>query len=415
MTMDTNGFAVGIKSVLAGANGAGVSSVTLSGTGTNYIGAPLVQLVGGGGIGATAVAVFNEVTGQVTGITVTNPGTGYTSAPTVLLTGGAGSPLSATATIAANATDGGLTKVGLGTLSLGATNTYVGGTRVLQGGLTLDFTAIAPAQNAGVNVENGGYAFAPIDNILSAAGTLTLNATPVTILGRETQFNTQTLAGLGLNLNLAPVVDLDAHPDNPIIKGKKRSFAADPDVVARHAAEFVRAHRALGVVACAKHFPGHGSAKGDTHLGLVDVTATWHERELVPFRRLIEAGLCDMIMSAHVFNAKLDSQRPATLSKKVITGMLREQLGFNGVITSDDMEMKAISSQYGLENSVPAAIEAGIDVLCFGNNLSYDVDIAPKAIAIIERAVKSGRISEARITESYERVLALKRKAGLIA
>jgi fibronectin-binding autotransporter adhesin len=198
MTMDTNGFAVGIKSVLAGANGAGVSSVTLSGTGTNYIGAPLVQLVGGGGIGATAVAVFNEATGQVTGITVTNPGTGYTSAPTVLLTGGAGSPLSATASLAANATDGGLTKVGLGTLSLGATNTYVGGTRVLQGGLTLDFTAIAPAQNAGVNVENGGYAFAPIDNILSAAGTLTLNATPVTILGRETQFNTQTLAGLVL-------------------------------------------------------------------------------------------------------------------------------------------------------------------------------------------------------------------------
>ncbi len=232
---------------------------------------------------------------------------------------------------------------------------------------------------------------------------------------RHAEATARTLRSVGFNLNLAPVVDLDVNPDNPIIKGKKRSFAADPDVVARHAAEFVRAHRALGVVACAKHFPGHGSAKGDTHLGLVDVTATWHERELVPFRRLIEAGLCDMIMSAHVFNAKLDSQRPATLSKKVITGMLREQLGFNGVITSDDMEMKAISSQYGLENSVPAAIEAGIDVLCFGNNLSYDVDIAPKTIAIIERAVKSGRISEARITESYERVLALKRKAGLIA
>jgi beta-N-acetylhexosaminidase len=224
-----------------------------------------------------------------------------------------------------------------------------------------------------------------------------------------------TLASVGLNLNLAPVVDLDAHPDNPIIKGKRRSFSSDPEIVARHAAEFVRAHRDHGVLACAKHFPGHGSAQGDTHLGLVDVTTTWHERELIPFRRLIAAGQCDVIMSAHVFNAKLDPERPATLSRAVIIGVLREQLGFQGVITSDDMEMKAISSHYGLEKSVPAAIEAGIDVLCFGNNMSYDPDIAPKAIAILEHAVTSGRIPEARINASYERVLALKRKIGLVA
>jgi beta-N-acetylhexosaminidase len=231
---------------------------------------------------------------------------------------------------------------------------------------------------------------------------------------RHAAATAETLASVGFNLNLAPVVDLDANPDNPIIKGKRRSFAADPEVVARHAAEFVRAHRDRGVLACAKHFPGHGSARGDTHLGLVDVTPTWHERELIPFQRLIEAGLCDVIMSAHVFNAKLDPDRPATLSRAVITGLLRERLGFQGVITSDDMEMKAISSQYGLENSVPAAIEAGIDVLCFGNNLSYDPDIAPRAIAIVERAVTSGRIPESRIDASYQRVLTLKRKAGLV-
>jgi len=224
----------------------------------------------------------------------------------------------------------------------------------------------------------------------------------------------KTLADLGLNLNLAPVVDLDAHPDNPIIKGKGRSFSRDPEAVARHAAEFVRAHRAHGVLTCAKHFPGHGSATGDTHLGLVDVTATWSERELTPFRRLIEAGLCDVIMSAHVFNAKLDPDRPATLSPAVITGLLRERLGFQGVVTSDDMEMKAISSHYGLENSVPAAIEAGIDVLCFGNNMHYDPDIAAKAIGILERAVRSGRIPESRIDISHQRVLALKRRAGLV-
>ncbi len=231
---------------------------------------------------------------------------------------------------------------------------------------------------------------------------------------RHAEATAQTLAELGFNLNLAPVMDLDAHPDNPIIKGKGRSFSADPAAVARHASEFVRAHRAHGVLTCAKHFPGHGSATGDTHLGLVDVTATWHGRELLPFQALIAGGLCDAIMTAHVFNAKLDPEFPATLSRKIITGILREKLGFDGVITSDDMEMKAISHHYGLEKSVPAAIEAGIDVLCFGNNLTYDPDIARKAIDILVRAIESGRISEERIDVSYRRVLALKRKAALL-
>ena len=224
-----------------------------------------------------------------------------------------------------------------------------------------------------------------------------------------------TLSAHGFNLNLAPVVDLDAHPDNPIIKGKRRSFSADPEAVARHAADYIRAHRAQGVLTCLKHFPGHGSATGDTHLGLVNVSATWTDRELIPFQRLITAGLCDVIMSAHVFNAHLDPERPATLSRAVITGILREKLGYTGVITSDDMGMKAISSHYGLENSLPLAINAGIDVLCFGNNLHYHPDIAPRAIAILENAVTSGRIPLARIDESCQRVLALKRKAGLIA
>jgi beta-N-acetylhexosaminidase len=232
---------------------------------------------------------------------------------------------------------------------------------------------------------------------------------------RHASATAATLASVGINLNLAPVVDLDANPDNPIIKGKKRSFAADPEKVARHAAQFAAAHRAHGVLACAKHFPGHGSARGDTHLGLVDVTDTWHERELIPFQRLIEAGQIDAIMSAHVFNAKLDPERPATLSPRVLSGILRERLRFDGVVFSDDMEMRAISSHYGIENSVPAAINAGVDVLCFGNNMSYDPDIAPKAIEILLRAVETGRVSPARIDEAHRRVLTLKRRARLIS
>lgn len=224
----------------------------------------------------------------------------------------------------------------------------------------------------------------------------------------------RTLAAAGINWNLAPVVDLDANPDNPIIKGKRRSFAADPEQVARHAAAFVEGHRAHGVLTCLKHFPGHGSAMGDTHLGFVDVTTTWHERELTPFQRLIAAGQCDSVMSAHVFHSGLDPALPSTMSRAVITGLLRERLGFQGLVTSDDMEMKAISSRYGIENSVPAALNAGVDVLCFGNNMSYDPDIAPKVVAIIERAVASGLVPAARIEESCQRVLAMKRKIGLL-
>lgn len=218
----------------------------------------------------------------------------------------------------------------------------------------------------------------------------------------------KTLAETGINLNLAPVIDLDANPDNPIIKGKKRSFHSDPEIVAQHAIEFTRAHRKHGVLTCPKHFPGHGSAMGDTHLGLVDVTKTWNERELIPFQRLIEAGFCEVIMTAHVFNATLDADRPATLSKKVLQGILRDKLGYQGVIISDDMEMKAISGHYGLENAIQFGIEAGLDLLCFGNNMSYDPNIGEKAMGIILRLVESGKISEARIDESFHRLRNLK-------
>ncbi|MBA4149558.1 MAG: glycoside hydrolase family 3 protein [Verrucomicrobia bacterium] len=220
----------------------------------------------------------------------------------------------------------------------------------------------------------------------------------------------QTLVKAGINLNLAPVVDLDVNPDNPIIKGKKRSFHSDPEVVAQHAIEYARAHQKHGVLICPKHFPGHGSAMGDTHLGYVDVTNTWTERELIPFQRLFESGLCEVIMTAHVFNANLDPDCPATLSKRVLQGLLRDKLGYRGVITSDDMEMKAISGHYGLENAIQLGIEAGLDVLCFGNNMNYDANIGEKAHGIILRLVESGKISEARIDESYQRVMALKGK-----
>ena len=147
---------------------------------------------------------------------------------------------------------------------------------------------------------------------------------------RHAAATARTLAELGFNLNLAPVVDLDAHPDNPIIKGKGRSFSSDPEAVARHAAAFVRAHRAAGVLCCAKHFPGHGSATGDTHLGLVDVTATWHERELIPFCRLIEAGLGDVEMESLRFELLGDTALDIGRCKMLVPvamGKRREERG----------------------------------------------------------------------------------------
>jgi beta-N-acetylhexosaminidase len=223
-----------------------------------------------------------------------------------------------------------------------------------------------------------------------------------------------TLLDLGINLNLAPVVDLMAGPDNPIIAGQRRSFSADPSIAARHALEFARAHRRHGIMTCAKHFPGHGSARGDTHLGVVDVTKYWTEQELIPFQRLIQAKLCDVIMTAHVFNARLDPDRPATLSRRVLGGLLRGRLGFEGVILSDDMEMKAIANEYSLEEAVRLGIQAGLDLLCFGNNMNFDPDIGAKAAGIIYRLVEEGKIPEARIDQSFRRVQRLKHKYKLI-
>ncbi len=217
-----------------------------------------------------------------------------------------------------------------------------------------------------------------------------------------------TLAEVGINFNLAPVVDLDANPDNPVIGAKERCFSADPERVALHARAFVEAHRARGLMCCAKHFPGHGSASGDTHAGFVDVTSTWHERELLPFRRLIDTGTCEAVITAHVFNAALDPAHPATLSPAVLTGLLRGTLGFEGLIVSDDMQMGAIAAHYGLQEAVERAVCAGVDLLCFGNNLQYDPQITRKVVDVLVRAVEEGRIPRARIDDACARVLAFK-------
>ncbi len=218
----------------------------------------------------------------------------------------------------------------------------------------------------------------------------------------------KTLADLGINLNLAPVVDLCINPDNPIIARYERCFSADPLVVTRHAMQFIQAHHQEGVLCALKHFPGHGSSTADSHLGLTDITHTWSRVELDPYVRLIEAGQADAIMTAHVFIANLDNQYPATLSQITITGILREQLNYDGVVISDDMQMGAIVSHYGFEMAIQKAIEGGVDILVFANNSVYEEDVARRAIEVIRELVQTDTIREARIDESYRRIQRLK-------
>jgi beta-N-acetylhexosaminidase len=222
-----------------------------------------------------------------------------------------------------------------------------------------------------------------------------------------------TLVSAGINVNFAPVVDLNVNSSSPAIGAYKRSFSADPDVVVRHAEVVVSAHRARGVLTVLKHFPGHGSATADTHAGFVDVTNTWSDRELLPYGRMIRDGAVDGVMTAHVYNANLDTEFPATLSTNVITGILRERLAFRGVVFTDDLQMAAISSLYDLETTVLRALDAGADVLLFGNNLTYDPDIVIKVVDIVRRGVVSGRVSQDRINASYERIRALKAQVGV--
>jgi beta-N-acetylhexosaminidase len=222
---------------------------------------------------------------------------------------------------------------------------------------------------------------------------------------RATELAT-TLRGVGIDLNLAPVVDVDLNPSNPIIGALDRSFGADPGRVVEQAEAFVAGHREVGVRTALKHFPGHGSATGDTHLGVVDVTSVWQAVELEPFRRLVTDGLTDAVLTAHVFNAALDPEHPATLSRPIVTGLLREQLGWDGVVISDDMQMGAIRAQYGYPEAVALAIEAGIDLLTIANQQVYEEGIVGSTIDLIEGLVRDGRISEARIAESTARLAA---------
>ncbi|MER6063823.1 glycoside hydrolase family 3 N-terminal domain-containing protein [Streptomyces sp. NPDC001792] len=211
------------------------------------------------------------------------------------------------------------------------------------------------------------------------------------------------LAACGVNFDWAPSADVNANPDNPVIG--VRSFGASTDLVARHTAAWVEGLQSTGVAACTKHFPGHGDTNVDSHHAVprIDVDAdTLYARELPPFRAAIAAGT-RAIMSAHILVPALDPDRPGTLSRRILTELLRDELGYRGLIVTDGMEMRAISGTYGLEHGVVLAIAAGADAICVGGGLCDEGTVLGLRDALVA-AVRSGELPEERLADAAARV-----------
>jgi beta-N-acetylhexosaminidase len=221
------------------------------------------------------------------------------------------------------------------------------------------------------------------------------------------------LAAAGVTLNLAPVVDVNVNPGNPVIGALGRSFSADAEVVAAQAEAFVLGHRDVGVPTALKHFPGHGSSTADSHQGFVDVTDTWSDAELVPYRRLLADGAVDSVLTAHVFNANLDPDYPATLSRATVQGLLRGTLGWDGLVMSDDLQMGAIRDVYGPDEALARCIGAGVDVLLIAQQQVWEEDVVGRTIDRVVALVGAGQVSRERIAESAARIARF--KAGLQA
>lgn len=222
----------------------------------------------------------------------------------------------------------------------------------------------------------------------------------------------QTLSECGFNLNFAPVLDVKINSDSFIAK-EGRCLSNDTSKIIEHAKVFINEHYRCNVVPVGKHFPGQGSAVGDSHDGLIDVTNSWHENELDPYKKLIRDGSLKAIMTSHLFNSALDTNYPATLSKKILDDLLRKDIGFNGIIISDDPSMGAISKFYNLKETLRLMVNAGVDMFCFGNNLHYESRMLEKVHNILIELYKEGEFTYERIFSSYNRIMNMKKDIGL--
>lgn len=215
------------------------------------------------------------------------------------------------------------------------------------------------------------------------------------LLGKE-------LRAVGVDVNYAPILDVDTNPDNPIIGN--RSFGRDPEMVGRLGVALGRGMEAAGVASCGKHFPGHGDTAQDSHQELPRLPHSLqrlHDIELVPFRAWVEARLAS-VMTAHVIFEPIDAQYPATMSRAVLHGILRDKMGYEGLIITDDIEMKAIADHYGYEAAAVFGVNAGVDnFLC-----CHTAEVAHDIIGYICGAVDEGRIEASRLADANARTAA---------
>lgn len=218
------------------------------------------------------------------------------------------------------------------------------------------------------------------------------------------------LVEAGIDMNLAPVVDL-LNPANPHAGRGRRTFAPDPATVIAHAREFILTHRERGILTTLKHFPGMRGTLKPYSPGLNEVIEDWSEVELEPFRALISEGLADAVLTTRVLFPQLDPDYPACLSKKVVGGLLRSKLGYDGVAISDPMEMQAVWDAFGFAAGTVLAVNAGIDLVLLCNYSSvvpYSDVRADEMIRILSDAVARGEVAESRIDEACRRILTLK-------
>jgi beta-N-acetylhexosaminidase len=214
------------------------------------------------------------------------------------------------------------------------------------------------------------------------------------------------LKAVGINMNLAPVLDVNTHPQNPVIGD--RSFGNSPTLVSTLGLAVIAGLQDLGVIACGKHFPGHGDTVLDSHQRLPVVSRglrRLQEIELKPFSHAIANRLAS-VMTAHVLYPALDPKYPATLSKRVIQALLRTKMGYEGLVLSDDLEMGAITDQWDVSNASVRALLAGVDLLL----ICHDIKHQRNAIEAVKRAVVSGKVSEKRLNTSIQRILRLKER-----
>ncbi len=276
--------------------------------------------------------------------------------------------------------------------------------------LTADLHAAALGRGIIVSVDQEGgivTRLGPKHGFPAVASEATIGKATAAVTRTWARAIATTLATAGFNLNFAPVVDLDVNPASPAIGALDRSFSADPDVVVARATIEIDAHRAAAVRTTLKHFPGIGSSTTNTDFGVADVTKTWTATELEPFRQLIAADHADLVMAGHVVNGQFDTHHPASLSPTIVTHLLRGQLGWDGIVVTDDLQAAAITTAFGRDEAVLLALEAGNDLLLFANQQVYEPGIVARVVKLVEGAIRSGRLAEARIDEAYGRVQAL--------